>query len=376
MRRDRLFLGLALLALTQGGCDAILGIPDPTALPDGTGGDSTGPDTGGGGSAGGGDGGGPLLACADLPGNAGEDGIVLAVHTLHLGDIGSSGAVSSDAWMEYGFDLDGRMSTKDSTDLCKPAAGAKASAVYLDGHDGIDNSFGKNILPILTSLASDASAQENAAIADGQFTVLLRIQGLEPGAAGSFDAQLFTGAIPEGAPPAWQGGDVWSVQSDSLQGGDLAHPVAALPGSQLTVDPSGARVWQTGCLGAELRLSLMLGGLPVVILPIQHVRISMLLSEDNTHATSGRIGGILDSEQLISELAKWVGAFDPTLCPPSTTFESIAQQIRQGSDILVNGTQDPARTCNAISIGLGFEADAALLGAVFTPPIPMDPCSI
>ena len=87
---------------------------------------------------------------------------------------------------------------------------------------------------------------------------------------------------------------MWSVQSDSLQAGDSAHPITAFPASQVTVNVSGARVWQTGCLGAELRLSLMLGGFPVVILPIQHVRISMVLSEDNTHATSGRIGGILD----------------------------------------------------------------------------------
>jgi hypothetical protein len=35
------------------------------------------------------------------------------------------------------------------------------------------------------------------------------------------------------------------------------------------------------------------------------------------------------------------------------TFDSLADQIRQAFDILVDGTQDPNQTCNGISIGLG-----------------------
>lgn len=69
------------------------------------------------------------------------------------------------------------------------------------------------------------------------------------------------------------------------------------------------------------------------------------------------------------------GSLNPSLCPPSATFESIAQQIRQASDILADGTQDPGVTCNGISIGLGFEAEAATLGVVFDAPVPPDPCN-
>lgn len=101
----------------------------------------------------------------------------------------------------------------------------------------------------------------------------------------------------------------------------------------------------------------------------------MALSADNAHAVSGRLGGMLDTEAFIAEMAKVAGSFDVALCPPSSTFESIAQQIRQGQDILLDGSQDPSKTCDAISIGLGFEADAALLGAVFAPPASPDPCN-
>ena len=38
-------------------------------------------------------------------------------------------------------------------------------------------------------------------------------------------------------------------------------------------------------------------------------------------------------------------------------LESIAQRIRQASDILVDGSHVEGRVCDGISIGIGFEAD-------------------
>ncbi len=72
---------------------------------------------------------------------------------------------------------------------------------------------------------------------------------------------------------------------------------------------------------------------------------------------------MLDTEKFIDQLKQVAGSFDPSLCS-GPTFDSIAQQIRSASDIMVDGTQDPAQTCNAISIGVGFEAKAARIGAV------------
>jgi hypothetical protein len=41
----------------------------------------------------------------------------------------------------------------------------------------------------------------------------------------------------------------------------------------------------------------------------------------------------------------------------------------------MNGTQDPAKTCDAISIGLGFEASAVHLGQLGQPaPAANNPC--
>jgi hypothetical protein len=48
--------------------------------------------------------------------------------------------------------------------------------------------------------------------------------------------------------------------------------------------------------------------------------------------------------------------------------------IGQASDILQDGTQDPTKTCDGITIGLGFEADAVLLGPAVPPPPPPIVC--
>src|SRR5262245_46802482 len=73
-------------------------------------------------------------------------GVVLAISKLYLGDTDRQGKKSTSAWKGFGFNLDGKVSTAQSTDLCKPRAGGKASTSYPDGEHGIDNSFGKNIL--------------------------------------------------------------------------------------------------------------------------------------------------------------------------------------------------------------------------------------
>lgn len=329
----------------------------------------SGGDTGGtaGGSGGSGGSGGTTTTTTEPPGSS-----ALAVHVLRLGDTLPNGTPSTTAWEQYGLNIDGKVSTADSVDLCKPAAGGKKSAVYPDGPGGIDNSFGKNILPIMTSLASDFSAQVNDAINQGRHTVLLRIQGIPPGQTGTFPTQLYSAAM-DGTIPSWQGADVWPIRSDCLLGGDLASPKTAFPTAEVALDASGARRFRSITVG-DIDLRLMSQGFEVSM-PIRRARIVMTLSDDNAHATFGMIGGILDTEAYINELAKVAGSFDPTLCPPSSTFESIAQQVRQAADILMDGSQDPSKQCEGISIGLGFDADGALVGPVFEPAIAPDPCN-
>ena len=300
-------------------------------------------------------------------------GVTLAVHKLLFGDTTPNGTPSSVAWKQYGYNIDGKISTGNAVDLCKPSAGANPSTVFGDGDNGIDNSFGKNTLPILLSLTPDFATEANDAIVSGRFSLIFHIQDLGPGQTGTFPAALYGGRYPANVAPAWQGMDAWPIRSDWLVNGDLSSPKVLFPMSSVSADAAGTRVWQSVGV-ADVDLVVHLLAVPFV-LPIKNARIEMTLSADNAHAVSGRLGGMLDTAGLIAELAKVAGSFDPALCPPSSTFEAIAQQTQQGQDILLDGSQDPSKTCNAISIGLGFEADAALLGAVVPPSASPDPCS-
>ena len=58
-----------------------------------------------------------------------------------------------------------------------------------------------------------------------------------------------------------------------------------------------------------------------------------------------------------------VGALDSNLCSGSAV-EGILNQIRQSSDILMDGTQDPGKTCDGISLGIGFSGKLIKLGDI------------
>lgn len=357
----RLVVGAAgLLALA--GCDAVLGIPDDLH-PETTSGSAGSSEcmTMGGSDSSSGSGGGIVAG----------GGPTLAIRKLLIGDTLENGQVSTEAWRGYGFNLDCKESTAKSVDLCKPAPGGTASTVYPDGNDGIDNSFGKLLLPIYKMLVNDLSGQINNSIDNGTFTILVHIGGLEAGGTGKFASGAYIGAMEPGSLPNWMGADAWKVRSDCLIGKDLSTPVALYSNSQVTLE-GGQRVYSSVNPGS-IALSLEVAGVHLV-LPISNTRISMVLSSDNTKATSGRIGGVINTEMLLKETAKVIGAVDSTFCPPSEVYNSFAQDVRKASDILSDGTQDPSKTCDAISIGIGFEADAALLSDVFDPIAPTDPC--
>ena len=54
---------------------------------------------------------------------------------------------------------------------------------------------------------------------------------------------------------------------------------------------------------------------------------------------------------------------DPNLCTGSAV-EGILNQIRQSSDILMDGSQDPSKTCDGISLGIGFSGKQIKLGDI------------
>jgi hypothetical protein len=325
--------------------------------------------TAGGAGGAGGSGGGGAGGAGGVGGGGGcvaTDGIVLAVSQLFLGDTDFNGVTSATAWRQLGFDIDGKVSTASSTDLCQPNAGGNPSSVHPDGDAGIDNAWGKNVLPLFLALTPDYSTQVNDLIDAGEFTMMLAFIGLAAEAdKPAFTTRLYNGA-PLGHPAAFDGSECWPVVRELLDDpADIESSKTVFPASTLQ-----GNAWSSGGVGT---VTLELGGFPMR-LRIHQARMTTMLDPNHQGATLGQLGGVIDTEEFIVEVKKAAGAFDPSLCEGGT-IESIADQFRQASDILKDGTQDPLQTCDGISIGIGFEMESAQLGGVAQPAPPVDdPC--
>ncbi len=335
----------------------------------GTGGSSG---TGGGyaGSTGGGAGITPPLASSAKPNTSGTE-TVIAISYFFLGNVNLQGEPDPNAWKSIGYNLDGLLSKPGDTNHCKLQPGANPLDVETDGNGGIDNSFGANLMPLMTSEAATPAGTTNGAISDGSSTELFRLDKLTtaPDQNGVTGA-LYAGAN-KGSPALFNGTDVWPVTYESVNNGNLNAPKVKFPNSYV----SGG-VWVSGS-EAQFVLPLMVQGY-TMNLPISQAIFSMQLKGAGTQAAAfnGVIAGVIDIEAFVSELKRIAGSFDPSLCN-GFNFDSIAQQIRAASDIMSDGTNgDPGKTCNAISIGLGFKGSAVKLGAVAPPvPPPPDPCA-
>jgi hypothetical protein len=284
------------------------------------------------------------------------EGTAFALTKLSFGD-GNNGE-----WKKVGFNIDGKVSTGNSTDLCMPAAGGDPSSAYPDGVDGIDNSFGKNLLPVITSVYPTWPPDVNTAINEGDFNTLLKLYCLpKKGDAPSMVTKLFGGA-PLGMAPKFDGTDKWPVSPELLsnptdpESSTIVFDKSSVTG-QLFDSGKGQTFILTVPMASKHRSTS-------IKLTLHSAQVKMTLSKDRKSASGGMIGGVLNTDEFVDEVRKIGWVFD--LCDTST-FDDIVTTVRQSSDIMTDGTQDPSKTCDGISIGVGFEMKEVLLGDVGMP---------
>jgi len=305
----------------------------------------------------------------------GAGSVTFALHKLYLGDTKPDGTPDqTNGWKNYGYDVDGDLSTATSTNLCKPRDGAAPKNVYPDGPNGLDNAFGRNILPIMLSIASDTSSKVNAALEAGDYTLLFDIDKL--GASATYNplvARFYDGAQlvdAGGMPimPKFDGTDTWPVNPKSLSNPmDISTAKQTFPAAYLTDN-----TFVTGTLG-DIEVPLKSSGFTWP-LHVHHAVVSFQLDAAHKHAAQGILSGVLNTEELTTEMKKIAGSFDPSLCS-GATIDSIIAQITQASDILSDGSQDPTKDCDGITIGLGMDLEIVKIGTIADPePPPTDPC--
>jgi len=303
------------------------------------------------------------------PAPTGTGSTVLAFSTLYFGDTDRSGVTNPDAWKSYGLDIDGKVTTRTSTDVCTLAPGAAKNS-QVDGFNGIDNSFGENILPIIiTTAGSDFAARINTAITGGGPTTMVRIDQLGTGADYAPLSASIYHAAPSASAPLWNGTDVRAVDSQSVAGGDVQKPLLTFPSSYMT-----QRVWVGAPPSGLANLDVSIFSVPGSPgIPVTHLLMEMTIDPSNGKATMGTISGILPTQPFVAYLQKVAGSISTSLCSGSA-FQSIAQQIEQAQDIMSDGSNQPGAACDAISIGMGFDATAVQLGSVTTLAPTPNPC--
>ena len=79
------------------------------------------------------------------------------------------------------------------------------------------------------------------------------------------------------------------------------------------------------------------------------------LADAGWSVQGGVLSGILPTEEAVSAVVTFATAMKPGI--DSQTLTVFEDAVRQASDILVDGTQDPTKACDGISIGLGFTAE-------------------
>jgi hypothetical protein len=307
-------------------------------------------------------------------------GATVGVSRLYLGEATRAGAKTPTAWEEFGYDLDGQATVDidgddkiTGADLegrhCSPVGGEVNAGNLGDGANGVDNSFGKNILTFIAPLLDgDLSGTASEAIAEGSFTLALKMDTL--GTGPNYDP------IPTGLFAAIGGdddedgvaepGEEWELVPELLNGGDPNDPKIFFPDAFVTEN-----LWVSG-EPQTITLQLSLGGVDLS-LDINKAVIVVLLNADRTGGTEGLIAGVLDTEAFITEVGEVAAVLAgdaPGLCPGDELFESVVQNVRAASDIMADGSQQPGVNCSGISIGIGFDAQTVTLGDVAEPADP------
>jgi len=284
-----------------------------------------------------------------------------AVTAVFLGETNRSGAPTKDAWKQYGENIDGLVTAKDSKNVCRRVAAAD-SAKQEDGNSGIDNSFGRTVLGFILGLVPTPSKTANDEIKSGGRTMMFNLLASPP-RFGLLSAEAIT------SPPTFLPTEVRPAVASTVSGGPNS-PLSISSSPTMTSDG----VVYSGVASGIFHLELGLGN-GVWRVPIHLARVIMTVPADGSAANAGTIAGVVPTEELVDEITKVAGRISPQLCGGST-LNTIQQTIRQASDILADGTQDPNRDCDAISIGIGFEAKkVTAAGIAAEPPTTPDPCN-
>ena len=274
-----------------------------------------------------------------------------------------------DEWANIGFDIDNRYTQRPDydTECTPPAAGVRPA---LDGNEGIDNVFGKDLYPLVELTVPGLETTARMAQEEGYGLPVIRVTGwngtpndtrIQVVITTSVFATSAEGAAPdmppivdirsprdvriggEAAPlPAWDGED-WSwVRDDSYVGGDLSRPIIiddnayVRDGTFVTRLPSG--------------IDILFPAMDVGVLVRLTDAIAVGVLGDNGDLETVTVAGRWSIIDLLST-AENVG-----ICRGTTEYNILEGQLGRIADLRRQPPEpdDPILDCDALSLGVTF----------------------
>jgi hypothetical protein len=289
-----------------------------------------------------------------------------ALNNLWLGDTTKDDTftASESAWATFGYNIDGKVTTSISTDVCTLANGA-LSNVQIDGQLGADNSFGENLVGDLSLVFSGLSKTLTTDIQKGSFTFLLDTTGLtsDPAQSNVGLTTEFFGGASLGATPTFTLADNWPVDPRTLADG-----VTLANGAKISLSNSFVTggTWVSGD-PADFIFTFQVDGVPLALIFHEGVAVFQHTIDDAgaNHAINGIVAGILEPSEFIGALQIAGGSLsNGEYCPEVNAF---ASRILVAQDILLDGTNTEGKPCNGISVALAFTADQIQPPSVVAP---------
>lgn len=262
----------------------------------------------------------------------------------------------ANSWEFLGFNLDDLYTLPMTSDkVCVPYSGP--TTLIFDGPAGLDNNYAENIVPFFGSAGQPPiTAPFNESLAKGEHSMMLEFAKLTAGPdQPSLVTRLYLGSSL-GTSPKFDGSDCWPVAPESLTTAtDLTSPRTIFENSSLS-----ANHWVSGPPRTmRFVLPAMLG--KTIPLTIYSARLVLDLSADHHSGAHGVLGGVVDPEELITEVKK-VANSSPGNC--NFYKQLFEDDARNSVDIMIDGSQDHKKMCNGISIGLGFTMKEVKLGGI------------
>jgi hypothetical protein len=314
----------------------------------------------------------PAKPSADDPSDAGSQAFVAALHTLDLGISTDGGAPPL-----FGYDLDQVYTCCDGG---APSCTPPVVATHCDEVGGRDNSGGE----LIANLALLDPAQFNSntisqRLETGVYSIILQISDYNGQANDTQVVAALYGsdgleADPEAAPPTakWDGTDVWTIDESFVLDGIDASPIlpnhydahAYVSGGTLVMQVNFPLSLGTSGTG-NITISLSGGVLSAQIEPV---------AGGGYKLGSGQVSGRWTASSVLTA-AQGLTLGGSTICPGSSLYTNIKQQICAAADIMTDPTKDnKGATCDALSVAFGFTADPAVMGAVVPSPVRTGNC--